>query len=259
MGHGYYWVCHHALERHTSTGTWWAKGSPWHPTKGLTGKAWSSDLDATTKSVNSLLSRAAHQLDINANWSTWFRSKESFLGKEIRKALPHKGTALINGEEAQYIESTHSRGIQQYRELLNSLDNPDLPLVQGLSRRIKEVGESLRPLATLCDRVISHRITHVYPSEKRARRTALKRPLREVIEGLGFKQYIYCFDPSVIGDKKPFSLNIPDDVDIADVNLPVIRNEYEVRVSGLRNAGLEGLADLCSRWADIHIGPIPEI
>jgi len=256
MGHGYYWVCHHALEWQTSTGTWWAKGTPWHPTKGLTGKAWANDLDATTKSVNSLLSRAAHQLDISANWSSWFRSKESFLGKEIRKALPHRGTALINSEEAQYIESTYVQAIQQYRELLASLDNPDLPLVKGLAGRIKEVGESLRPLATMCDRVVSHRITHVYPTEKRARRTALKKPLREVIEGLGYKQYIFCFDPSVIGDKKPFSPNIPDDADHDEVDKSAIRSEYEVRISGLRKAGLNDLANLCSRWADSNIGPL---
>jgi len=127
-------------------------------------------------------------------------------------------------------------------------------LIKALAGRIKEVGESLRPLATLSDRVISHRITHVYPSEKRARRAALKRPLREVIEGLGFKQYLFCFDPSVIGDKRPFSPNIPDDAAQDEVDLSVIRNEYEVRVTGLRRSGLDNLADLCSRWADSHIG-----
>jgi hypothetical protein len=256
MGHGYYWVCHHALEWHLKASTWWAKGSPWHPTKGLTGKAWSNDLDATTRSVNSLLSRAAHQLNINVNWPSWFRSKESFLGREIRKSLPHKGTALFHHEELQYLETTHGRGIQEYKNLLEALDNPTLPFVKSLAGRIKEVGEALKPLSNVCERVISHRITHVYPREKRARRAALKRPLKEVMEGLPFQQYIFCFDPGIIGDKRPFAPNVPEDADQDEIDLLSVRREYEIRVNGMRKAGLESLADLCSQWADNHIMPV---
>jgi hypothetical protein len=154
------------------------------------------------------------------------------------------------------LEATHGRGIKEYKDLLEALDCPSMPLVKSLARRIKEVGEALKPLSNVCERVISHRITHVYPREKRARRAALKRPLKEVMEGLPVQQYIFCFDPGIIGDKRPFVPNVHEDADPDEINLFSIRHEYEMRVMGMRKAGLEDLANLCSQWADLNIAPL---
>jgi len=256
MGHGYYWVCHHALEWQLKKGTWWAKGTPWHPTKGLTGKAWSQDLDATIRRVNSLLSRAAHKLSCTDNWATWFRSKESFLGREIRKALPHTGTNLLSGQEVNYIDSRFNRGIEEYKRLLKDLEHPDMSLLGSLQNRIKDVGRDLQPLSVTVDRMVSHRIVHVYPKEKRARRAALKKPLKESISELGKREYIFAFDPSILGDKRPFTVDISAEVDDEDVDWAEVRTHYESRVIGFRKQGLTDLATLCSLWADEHISPL---
>jgi hypothetical protein len=255
MGHGFYWVCHQALEWQLKSGTWWARGSPWHPTRGLTGKVWSTDLDATIRRVNSLLSRAAHQLDCMSNWASWFRTKESFLGREIKKALPHKGTQLLVDFESQYLEQKFKAGISAYNELLKDLDEPNLGFVKSLGARIKQVGVSLQPLSGTVDRTVSHRITHVYPKERRARRDALKRPLKEVISGMSKRDYIFAFDPTILGDKRPFSVDVSSE-DEEDFNWLEVRKDYERRISAFRHLGLGDLADLCSIWGDEHIAPL---
>jgi hypothetical protein len=259
MGHGFYWVCHHTLEAKLNAGTWWAKGSPWHLTKGMTGKAWSSELDAMTRRVNALLSKSAASLRIDANWATWVRSKESFLGKEIKKSLPHTSTELLTEAEKEYLSSRFAGPIKQYRDLLAGFDNLTVPFIQGLAKRLKEVGSSLHPLSILCDEIISHRITNVYPREKRARRLALKRPIRDLIQELDNARYINVFDPGILGGRKPFSVytaegDVPDDID-----LPLLRKQYQSTISGFKVQGNQSLYNLCSSWADAAICPLKEI
>jgi len=257
MGHGFYWVCHHALETKLNSGTWWAKGSPWHLTKGMTGKAWSSELDAMTRRVNSLLSKAAASLDVKTNWATWVRSKESFLGKEIKKSLPHIGTELLTEPEKEYISSRFDGPIRQYNSLLDGFDNLTMPYIMGLAKNIKAVGSLLRPLSILCDEIISHRISNVYPREKRARRLALKRPIRELIQELDSPHYISTFDPSVLGGRKAFTV-LNSDVDFEEIDLRFLRKQYESTIAGFKVQGNISLYNLCSSWADTAICPLKE-
>jgi hypothetical protein len=255
MGHGFYWVCHHALEAGLNAGTWWAKGSPWHLTKGMTGKAWSSELDAMTRRVNALLSKSAAGLKTDSNWATWVRSKESFLGKEIKKTLPHIGTELLTEPEKAYLSSRHAGPIKQYNELLDGFTSLTGPFIQGLAKKIKAVGSSLHPLSIQCEEVISHRITHIYPKEKRARRIALKKPIRELIQELSPGHFVSVFDPSVLGGRKAFSVltaegELPD-----EIHLPQFRKQYESTIHGFKAQGNLSLYNLCSSWADSAICP----
>jgi len=256
MGHGYYWVGHHNL-LHLGASAWWAKGQPWHPTKGLTGKAWSDTLDATTRRVNSLLSRAATKLDYTTNWATWFRSKESFLGNEIKKALPHKGTQLITELEAQYMDSQFKNGIEAYNKLLQGLDYPTIPFVTALANRIKEVGQALRPLNDAVEKVISHRINAIYPSGKREKRLAQKSPLKDLIARLSKTKYIFAYDPCILGGMRAFHVDTSA-TDEEDLDWYKLRQDYERRVDAIRKMGGNALASLCSTWADEFICPLEE-
>jgi hypothetical protein len=258
MGHGFYWVCHHALEAKLNAGTWWAKGSPWHLTKGMTGKAWSSEIDAMTRRVNALLSKSAASLDIGPNWSTWVRSKESFLGKEIKKSLPHTTTELLTESEKAYLSTRFSVPIKQYENLLGGFDDLTMPFIQGLAKNLKTVGSSLHSLSILCDQTVSHRITNVYPREKRARRLALKRPIRELVQELGPAHYINVFDPSVLGGRKAFSVLTAEGEYPEDIHLPLFRRQYESTISGFKVQGDLPLYNLCSSWADSAICPLRE-
>jgi hypothetical protein len=250
LGHGYYWACHSALEWQLKSGTWWAKGTSWHPTKGLTGKAWSKDLDATTRNVNSLLSRAAHAQSVTTNWASWFRSYESFVGREVKKSVPHQNTEIISSVEKGYLNSKHDAAIRAYNELLRKLKDPTLQDLRGLAAEIKSVGQLLTPLSTLCDTVISHRMSSVYPKSKGDRRKALKRPLKEVIKELGVAQYIFVFDPLVLGGQKPFRIENPEDLEVDELPWPLITESYNRKISSVRKGGNELLANLAESFRD---------
>jgi hypothetical protein len=254
LGHGFYWASHHALEAQLGTTAWWAKGTPWHLTKGMTGKAWSSDLDSMTRRVNALLTNAASHLDITENATSYIRSKESFLGKEIRKSLPHVGTDLLTVEEKGYLSLRHSGPISAYEALMDKLSSPTLDDLAGLSRNVKDVGIALRSLSIAVENVVSHRITHLYPSEKRARAAAKKRPIRELIDDLELDKFINLFDPAVLAGKRPF--RVPEQHDDEGNNAYIDRchKQYLSAVSGLENAGYRDLRRLCETWAEVNFG-----
>jgi len=253
MGHGYYWACHHALETNLHTGSWWAKGSSWHPTKGLTGKAWSADLSATIRRVNSLLSRAASSLDINQNWASWFRPKDSFLGREIKKAMPGMASAIIIESEKEYLQSRFGPAFEAYAKLLEGLAEPTIPFVRELSKTIKDVGQRVNTFAIHVERVLSHRMSHVYPSDKKAKRLASKQPLSKLISELPIDKFVFIMDPSVWSVEKPFRPQTDVDEEDEDVFRMQLRTDYEKRILSLRKAGKEDLAGLCTQWADANI------
>jgi hypothetical protein len=257
LGHGFYWVAHHALETQLGTTPWWTKGTSWHLTKGLTGKVWSADLDSMTRRVNSLLTKAAGSLDITDHATSYIRSKESFLGKEIRKSLPHVGTDLLTLEEKEYLNLKHAHSIALYEGLMNTLSHPTIEDLAGLSRLIKDVGSALRPLATTVENVISHRITRLYPTEKRARIAARKRPIRELIEQLDFDKRVFLFDPVVLAGKRSFHVPEQDDDEPNDRYMIRCMVSYRHTISGLENAGLRDLYTLCTTWANITFGQGP--
>jgi hypothetical protein len=257
LGHGFYWVSHHALETQLGTTPWWAKGTSWHLTKGLTGKAWSTDLDSMTRRVNSLITKAAGRLDIIENATSYIRSKESFLGKEIRKSLPHVGTDLLMPEEKDYLSLKHSGPIAAYEQLMDTLANPNLSDLGGLARHVKEVGQALRPLATTVENVISHRITRLYPTEKRARIAARKRPIRELIDELDFDKTVVLFDPAVLGGKRAFHPPEQDDDEPTDRFKIRCQRLYYHAIAGFGGAGHRDLQALCERWSNIVFGIAP--
>jgi hypothetical protein len=257
LGHGFYWVSHHALETQLGTTPWWAKGTSWHLTKGLTGKAWSADLDSMTRRVNSLLTKAAGRLDITENATSYIRSKESFLGKEIRKSLPHIGSDILTPEEKEYLSLRHAGPIAAYEQLMDTLAHPNLTDLVGLARNVKEVGQALRPLATTVENVISHRIVRLYPSERRARIAARKRPIRELIEELDFDKAVVLFDPAVLGGKRAFHPPEQDDDEPNDRYRVRCHRLYHNAISGLESAGLRDLHTLCERWSNVMFGTAP--
>lgn len=256
LGHGFYWVSHRALESQLGAAPWWAKGSPWHLTRGMTGKAWSSTLDSMTRRVNALITKAAGCLDITENATSYIRSKESFLGKEIRKSLPHVRTDLLTPEEKSYLSTRHAGPIAAYERLMDKISNPSLNDLAGLAKEFRDVGHSLQSLSVSVDTTVSHRISHLYPTEKRARIAARKRPVRELIEELDIDKYVNLFDPAALGGKRTFRL--PDKIDNESYEDFMVKchKQYISSVSGLRGAGLTGLADLCETWSKITFGQV---
>jgi hypothetical protein len=251
MGHGFYWICHRALETKTKAGAWWAKGTPWHLTKGLTGKAWSSDLDATTKSVNSLLSRAAAMLDINPTWHTWFRPRDSFLGRELKKALPHKKVGILQEEESARLGRRFKLVVSEYENLLKDLLVPTIGMLPNLATRMRDVGKSLTPLASLVDSIISFRAGLIYPSNKKANKIAKKRPIRELIRELPFDKYVLSMDPTQLEGYKPFQIADLED-EPTEAQLQKWSDAFNKRISALETKLRDDpYLDFIRDWANI--------
>jgi hypothetical protein len=250
MGHGYYWVCHHALASQVKTSAWWAKGKPWHLTKGLTGKAWSQDLDATTRRVNSLVSRAASQLSVTDNWASWFRSEESFLGRELKKALPIvTATPLFPEREVRYMTARYQNAVAAYSCARKLLRSPVLEELPTLATTLKVAGQGLAPFTNLMDGLTTHRVNGVYPRNPRERKRAKKLPIKELIDSLPKEQFIWTFDPLVYGGKRPFV--VPElFLEEPDPDWSRLRQTYQVGIDSVKRSGLNELADLASDWAD---------
>jgi hypothetical protein len=242
LGHAYYWVGHVALQQKYKSSTYF-KGNAWHPTKGMTGKAWSSDLDKSTRGVFALVTRASKVLDVSKNWKTWFRAKESFLGKEIKKALPHEGTEILSVREKEYLSTYYKQPIKEYRQFLKELESPSAELMLALTEKIKEVGKSLHPLCEAVERTISHRLSSAYPSNKRDRLKAKKKPIKEVLSELDANMYIYVMDPLVLAGLKPFRIDNPDERPLEELNWFELNSSYSKRIGSVESTS-PGLADI---------------
>jgi hypothetical protein len=246
LGHAYYWVGHTALQQKFRTSTYF-KGSGWHPTKGLTGKAWSADLDKSQKSIFALVTRAAKALAISENWRTWFRTKESFLGKEMKKSIPGEGTDILSVEEKEYLSLLHKGPISEYRKLLNELMSPSAELLSALPDKFKDVGRSLQPLSETVDKVLSHRLASAYPTHRRERQKVRKKPLKEILSELDITQYIFVMDPLVLGGMKPFRVDNPDGVPIETLDWGGLTASYSQRIRAVENSS-PGLAEIARKF-----------
>jgi hypothetical protein len=248
MGHAYYWVGHTALQQKYKSSTYF-KGSAWHPTKGVTGKAWSSDLDKSTKSIFALVTRAAKALDISKNWKSWFRTKESFLGKEVKKALPHEGTEILTQKEKDYLSSYYKSAIQDYRKLLKELSDPSAELIPALPDKFREVGRALQPLSEAVDKTMSHRLSSAYPLNKKDRLKARKKPIKELLSELDMAKYIFVMDPLVLAGMKPFRIDNPDDISLEELPWIDLSASYEKRVRSIEQDS-PGLATIARAFHD---------
>lgn len=182
-----------------------------------------------------MVTRASKSLSIEGSWKTWFRSKESFLGKEIKKSLPHTGTDILSRSEKDYLSTFYRQPIEEYEKLLNELRSPTKELVLCLSDKIKEVGKSLQPLSEAVDRVLSHRLSSAYPQNKRERLKARKRPIREVLSELDTARYIYVMDPLVLAGTKPFRIDNPDEAPMEDLHWTELNASYEKRIHSIES------------------------
>jgi hypothetical protein len=255
LGHGFYWVAHTAMATKYRS-AWWAKGTPWHMTRGLTGKVWDNALKPDTKRIISLAQRAAKTLDCSESWRSYFRSRESFLGSELKRSLPHLRVGIITQGESDYFAQIHSKAIAQYDSMCEWLASPTEEKLPTLSEDIKSVGRSLQSLEILCDKIVSSRVNVIYPSNKKERKLALKRPIEELISEMSIEDYVPSFDPSAIKMKRRFDLPPHDNALTFEQNLDQARRDYEIRVKSLRKQGDILLADLCSNWADTAICPL---
>jgi hypothetical protein len=250
MGHAYYWVAHRALSQEYKNVTYF-KGVGWHPTKGLTGKAWSNDLDETTRAVIALVSRAADHLQIGDKWSTWFRSKESFLGREVKKSLPTDGTEILTRVEKDYLLRRETKAVQEYKNLLEFLEQPTSAGINALPARIKDVGRSLQPLCEAVDRTIGHRLSSAYPTNRKDRAKARRRPIKEVLSELGPLEYIFVMDPLVLAGSKPFRVDYPEDRDISTLNWDELRKSYHSRIGPVERSSPE-LAEIARAFCETN-------
>jgi hypothetical protein len=248
LGHGYYYVGHKILT-HNLGNAWWAKGSPWHFTKGLTGKAWSKDLDATTISASALVSYACQCVPLGDNWKTWTRARESFIGRELRKELKLRGSHVISELEAQYLERKYSRSLEAYHNALQGLESPTTEWIKGLSSHLKKVGASLAELSMKIDEVTSHRMSVLYPKEKGKSKKGPRAPIQERVTKLEKEEFIFCFDPVVWGGFPPFRPSLDTD-GIIDIQNSLA--DYNKRLEKIRRTNAQ-LADLAEVFALEHL------
>jgi hypothetical protein len=254
MGHGFFHVAHTALDAKLGAGTWWARGSPHSLVKGVTGKAWDTDLDPSIRKIFSVITRAARTLDVTTSWASYFRTKDSFLGREIKKSLPHKKLGLITREESEYLDSYYEKEIKGYNHILEVLRDPQVEHLSTLADRIKEVGKNLTPLCTLVDNISTRRASLIYSKNKGQRKKQLKTPLQELIAGMEIDAKIKAFDPIQLHGLQ--SIHVPDDLDLEKPDgLATLSAQYMARLRGIVASGMpDRLGSICQQWAASVLG-----
>jgi hypothetical protein len=252
MGHGFYHVAHSVLQ-HKYASSSWAKGQGWSLTKGLTGKAWSDTLSPSTRRIITLVNRACSSIRNTDAWRSYFRPKDSFLGREIKKSLPHMKVGILTQQESDYISLAYASNIQKYKGALHCLDEPNEEILPQLGKLLKDAGTAIQPIDQLVDKIVKFRVTVIYPENKREKKAALKRPIIDLIEEVPELEYIERWDPSYLGGLKPFK--VPPRITDESFYEYMLRSrsQYQVRVEQLRAAGRSILADLCETWADATI------
>jgi hypothetical protein len=249
MGHGFFHVAHTAIDARLGAGTFWAKGKPWTLSKGITGKTWSDTLSPSERKIMSLLTKAMQHLDVKESWSTYFRAKDSFLGSEIKKALPHQRIGIITRAESEYLGSKFIAEIGEYNKLLRDLERPQIDNLKDLSTRIKRVGQTIAPLSMLVDTVVSHRTNFIYSKEKKIKKTQLKTPISDLVNSMDWDLYVAAFDPLLWAGAKPY--RVPEDFDPQTTpigDLERITKGYKARIDALPASfsHLKGLANTFS-------------
>lgn len=225
-------------------------------TKGLTGKAWDNTLTSLSTRIIALCSRAARALNCSANWQSWFRAKESFLGSELKKSLPHLKIGIISQPESDYLSTRFASAIQQYNNAVNTLVSPTETCLRDLGNVLKRAGQSLQPLELTVNRVIQFRVSVLYPTGKREKKIALKRPVIDLISELDQTDFIERFDPALLGGYKPFYVQARGQSQDIDDYLQQVRLAYETRVRLISASGNTSLERLCRLWADENISPL---
>jgi hypothetical protein len=244
MGHGYYYVCHKILANVIGS-AWWAKGSQWHWTKGLTGKNWSTDLNATMTRVSTLVSKATSILRVDPEiMKTWCRVKQSFIGHELRKPLLQPSSVIMDVER-NYLSNIYHSQIQAYEHVLDGLTNPTRDYLDGLDKAFQIIGHDLKPLALKEDEITSHRMSVLYPTKGKKAKKKDKTPIKEVISSLDLADYIFCFDPSVWAGYKPFKPAVDDN---GYIIIKQTIHLYTMRIEGLKKSGKVDLAALCEEF-----------
>jgi hypothetical protein len=254
MGHGFFYVAHLALDAQLGNGSYWARGVAHNPTKGVSGVAWDQNLDPSIRKIFSLITRAAKSMPVTRVWASYFRPKDSFLGKELKKTLPHMKIGLLTRDESRYLDSAYSKEIEAYQKCLNDLKDPQLEHLAGLADRFKEIGKNLTPLCTLVDNVITKRASLIYSKNKGQKKKQLKVPLTDLIANLDMETRIKAFDPVQLHGLNSF--HVPDGVDLDNPeHLPLLSRQYLGRLQGLSASGLpSGLVSLCQQWCASVLG-----
>jgi hypothetical protein len=206
LGHGYYYVCHAALGRSNAKCTKYLKGVPHHFTRGLTGKAWSNDLSQLTARISNLVSKAIGMKKDLIHADTWIRPKESFIGRDIKKSLPHKATKVLTEDEVRYLEHRFPAAIKSYTGMMDRLGKLDFSDLATLEEDLADVGKRLKDLTMCVDKLVTHRMSNIYPDNKREKRSAQKKAISTLISELSLDRYIYVFDPVVLAGKKAFRM-----------------------------------------------------
>jgi hypothetical protein len=249
LGHGYYYVAHKILQ-HRVGSTWWAKGSPWHFTKGLIGKAWSKASDAQTICASALISKACTCLTVkDETVQNWKREGESFRGKELRKALKIS-SHVISEDETSYLKVVYGAQIKAYENALDAVKNLSMASVPHLSSHFQKVGKDLQELAVKLDKVTSHRMSVLYPKEKGKKKSA-QVPIGTRINELEWEKRIFTFDPSIWGGYAPFRATFDDvDNDIVDVKATIA--DYKRRLDAIKAANSK-LGILCEGFFATYV------
>jgi len=250
MGHGFYYACHAILRARLEAGDWWCRGTSWHFVKGMTGKAWSSDLDAVTRRISALVTKACGVKVLDNRASSWLRDRDSFIGHEISKTLPGAGSKILRGYEQDYLQHHFNIVIARRNQLLAGFSNPSDTFIKGLSDCIKELGQMTKPWSTLVDSITTHRMSRIYTAKtKAAKKKALGTPMETLIANLGIEVYLEAFDPATLMHKRAFKAS--DMLESEDPNQYVnrLQDEYNNRTASYRDAGLIELADLCTSFS----------
>jgi hypothetical protein len=259
MGHGFHFVAHEALAEQLKAGTFWAKGKPVTLQKGTTGKAWGETLSPQERKIIALVTKAARHLDVKSQWASYFRSKESFLGHEVKKALPHKKLGILSEAESEYYDTAYSKEIGEYNRLLDVLKEPQLGPLRELGNTIRHVGQRLAPLCLQVDQLVSYRASLIFSKDKKVRKTQSKMPIKDIIARMGVQAYCEAFDPTVIAGSKAFRINdnsIVDDDFIKRDDLPALAKDYMAKVAGIRGTHPK-VVPLCERFCAEMFGALP--
>jgi hypothetical protein len=239
-GKGFYWVAHHAMDTR-KLGAMWAKGNTWHLTRGISGKAWLKNPTSELSAVIALLSKAASTLQLTANWKSWARKSDSYLGHELKKSLPTKGTDLITANEKIYLHAKHAQAITAYEQCIAFIDHLSYDTITQLGETIRVASKGLAAMTQEVDKLTSIRLTSLYPPDTKRTKNQKKKSVTALISEMAKPDVFSLFDPSILVGHRPFKVVVGEQ---GQWHVPEIRAQYEARIGAVSRADQQ-LAEVC--------------
>jgi hypothetical protein len=206
FGRGFNFVVHQKLED-TKVSVKLLKGATETLQHAASGKAWASNTTADQQRIFALIRRASRMITVE-NHGLWLRSWRSLQGQEVKKTIKHLKVGILSKVESDYIVQLHPKGPELYEILQRKIVEADLNIMVNLPNMIDEANKALSIPERIADTVVRLRLSRILPSQGKARKNALSRPMAELIDEMDGEAFIETFNPALVTRATMFKLNL---------------------------------------------------